>query len=125
MVLVIGSIKGSGAKRRPRIRISGFWLESFGFPAGTLVSGEFKEGSIILKAEGTGVKAYSGRVSGIRKSGGCLMQVLNQMHNRKRVPHFEMAALWLEHYGFNIGGAAVLYCSHGLIKIVKLDIPPP
>jgi hypothetical protein len=125
IVLVVGSAKSHGEKHRPKIRIAGLWLEGYGFSAGTLVSGEFEEGRIILKAEGAGVKEYIKCVSDIRKKDGCLMQVLNLLNNNKRVPHIQIAALWLSRYGFNTGDVIAVYCSENLIKIVKLDIPPP
>jgi len=122
-VLVIGSIKSSGAKRRQRIRISGFWLKDFGFTEGTLVTGEFGEGRATFKAAGDGIEAYSKVVSDIRKNGGQTTQVKGSIHNKKMTPHFEVSGLWLSRYGFNTGDVIVICCRPGLIEAVRLDIP--
>jgi len=122
-VLVVGSIKSSGVKRRPRIRIAGFWLKGFGFTEGTLVTGEFEEGRAVFKAAGHGIETYSKFVGGIRKNGGQITQVKDSPHNKKMTPHFEMSGLWLSRYGFNTGDVIVIYCHPGLIEAVRLDIP--
>ena len=123
-VLVIAGVKiSSGVKRRPRIRIAGFWLKNFGFTDGTLVTGEFEEGRAILRAVGSGVETYSKFIGAIRKNGGQITQVKDSILNKKMTPHFEMTGLWLTRYGFNIGDVIVIYCHHGLIEVIRLDIP--
>ena len=124
-ILVVGSSKFTSGKRRPRIRIAGFWLEEFGFAPDTLIAATLADKNITLTAQGSGIEAYREIVKGIRKNSGQLIQIRNELHNGKRTPHFEMAGLWLSEYGFHIGDVAVVRCSHGRIKITRLDIPPP
>jgi len=121
-VLVVGSLKSRGAKRRPRIRVAGFWLSDFGFNADTLVSGEFDESKAIFKAEGTGIEAYNKCISDTRQKGGRITQVSNHILNKKMTPYFDMTGHWLEGYGFNIGDVVVLHCSQALIEATRLDL---
>lgn len=121
-VLVIGSIKASGVKRRQRIRISGLWLYDFGFAEDTLVICEFGMGKAAFKAAGRGIETYSKYISDIRQNGGHITQVKNTVHNKKRTPHFEVSGFWLARYGFNTGDVIALYCRPGLIEVIRLDV---
>ena len=121
-VIVVGSARGSGSKRLPRIRISGLWLSEFGFTAGGMVTCVMGDGTAVLKAAGADKEAYSECVSDIRRKGGQATQVLDTLHNKKRVPHFVIKGLWLTRHGFNIGDIIALYCYPGLIKVIRLDV---
>jgi hypothetical protein len=122
-IMAVGSAKlNRSGGRRPRIRLAGFWLEDIGFGPDSLVTAQFGEGSIELRPHGKGVDAYSRIVKQVRETHSCLLQVRNELHNRKRVPHFEVKGLWLEEYGFVTGSVIAVRYSFGYINVKLLDM---
>lgn len=122
-IMVVGSAKTSSEhKRRPRIRISGFWLADIGFAPGTLVSGSSEQGKLVFEAHGLGIETYQKIVKDVLKSGSKLLQVKNELHNKKRTPHFEVKGAWLEACGFSIGQVIAVQYEYGKITVHVLDI---
>jgi hypothetical protein len=122
-VNVVGSTKTKdGQKRRPRIRLAGFWLEELGFTADCLATVESEEGQIIIRRQGTGLDTYKNIVKQVRTSQTGLLQVKAEVHNKKRTPHLEVKGFWLEELGFHIGSIIVIQATYGLIKILLLNL---
>jgi hypothetical protein len=120
-VMAVGSAKANGGRRRPRIRLAGFWLESFGFTPDSLVSAVYSHGGIVLQLQGEGLDAYRKIVGQVRTSKSGLLQVKNELHNKKRTPHMEVKGFWLEEMGFTIGSILVVRSEYGLIRINLID----
>ncbi|HWR62706.1 MAG TPA: hypothetical protein VN580_13885 [Clostridia bacterium] len=120
-VMVVGSAKGDGDRRRPRIRLAGFWLDSMGFKPDSLVTADYADGSIVLRLQGEGLDAYRKIVGQVRTNRSGLLQVRNELHNRKRTPHMEVKGFWLEDMGFTIGSIIVVHSEYGLIRISLID----
>ena len=122
-IMVVGSCKTTTKnKRRPRIRISGFWLVDIGFVPETLVSGSSEQGKLVFEAHGLGIETYQKVVKDVLKSGSKLLQVKNELHNKKRTPHFEVKGQWLEACGFSIGKVIAIQYEYGRITVHGLDI---
>jgi hypothetical protein len=122
-VNVVGSAKSNNEqKRRPRIRLAGFWLEEIGFTADCLATVEYAKGQIIIKRQGVGINTYNQVVKSIRTSKAKLLQVKAGLHNKKRTAHLEVKGFWLEELGFQIGSVIVVQYTYGLIKIRLLDL---
>lgn len=120
-VLVIGSSKGV-SKRRPRIRLSGFWLNAIGFEYGSLVTAEYQSGSIVLKLQGSGIDTYNSVVKNARKNKAGLFQVSHEYKNKKLTPLIDIKGFWVEDLGFEIGGIVIVQSEYGLIHIRALDL---
>lgn len=121
-VMVVGSAKSDSNRRRPRIRLAGFWLENIGFEVDTLVTADYDNGSIVLKSQGTGIDTYTRLVRQVRKKHSSLLQVTLESHNRKQTPHLEVKGFWLEKLSFTIGSVIVIRFEYGLIHIKLLDL---
>lgn len=122
-VNVVGSAKSSNEqKRRPRIRLAGFWLEELGFTADCLATVEYAKGQIAIKRQGSGIDTYNQVVKSIRTSQTRLLQVKTEVHNKKRTAHLEVKGFWLEEWGFQIGSVILVQYTYGLIKIRLLDL---
>lgn len=122
-VNIVGSAKSSNEqKRRPRIRLAGFWLEELGFTADCLATVEYTKGQISIKRQGVGIDIYNQVVKSIRISQTGLLQVKTEVHNQKRTAHLEVKGFWLEELGFQIGSVIVVQYTYGLIKIRLLDL---
>lgn len=122
-VLVVGSSKSNNSqKRRPRIRLSGFWLNEIGFEYDNLVSAEYGTGSIVLKLQGKGTETYSKVVKGLLKNKSGLLQVNHEFKNKKQTIHLDLKGFWMEDYGFKIGSVIVVKSEYGVINIRVLDL---
>jgi len=119
-VMVVGSAKGV-QKRRPRIRLIGFWLNEIGFEYNSLATAEYEKGSIIIRLQGTGLEAYGKVVKQALGSKTGLLQVRLDSHNKKRTPCLEVKGNWLEKSGFAIGGVIVVRFGYGVINIRLVD----
>lgn len=120
-------MKVGGAKlnlhggRRPRIRITGFWLTDLGFELDSLVTAEFLDGCIEFKPQGKGTEVYIRLAKKARGNRSALLQVRNEIHNGKQTPHFEVCGLWLERLGFTIGSVIAIRYAYGYIRVKLLD----
>ena len=124
-VMVVGSTKASYTnteRRRPRIRLAGFWLNEIGFEYEKMVTVEYQNGRINLKLQGSGIETYKNLVKEARKSGLDLIKVENQYHNKKLTPHLEIKGFRLNDLGFNIGSVILVRFEYGHIEIILLDI---
>lgn len=122
-IMVVGSCKTTNEnKRRPRIRISGFWLADIGFAPDTLVSCSSEQGKLVFEAQGFGMETYLKVAKEVLKSGSRLLQVKNELHNKKRTPHFEVKGEWLKQSGFPIGQVIAVQWEYGRIVVRALDI---
>lgn len=120
-VMVVGSEKGN-PKRRPRIRLAGFWLDEIGFKYESLATADYEPGKIVIKLQGSGIDTYSQVVKGVLASKGGLLHVRLEWHNKKKTPHLEIKGLWLENHGFRIGSVIALKIEYGLISIHLVDL---
>jgi hypothetical protein len=120
-VMVVGSAKGT-YRRRPRIRLAGFWLNGIGFEPDSLVIAGYDTGSIVFKSQGKGIGTYKKLVRQVRENRSGLLQVKQEMHNKKRTPHLEVKGLWLEDLGFAAGSVIVVLSEYGVIRIRLLDL---
>ncbi len=121
-VMAVGSAKTKGLKRRPRIRLAGFWLNAIGFTPDSLVTARYENKSITFKAEGAGLHTYKALVRRNRADNSGLLQVTEEFHNKKRTPHFEVKGFWLEMLGFTIGSIIVVKYEYGSISIKLLEL---
>ncbi|MGE5371932.1 MAG: hypothetical protein ACM3QZ_08105 [Solirubrobacterales bacterium] len=124
-ILAVGSEKVDSVrpKRKPRIRISGFWLNEYGFERDSLVIAEYDQERITFKLQGSGMEAYKAVVKQVRESDSlALLQVKAEMHNGKRTPHIEVKGPWLEDLGFSIGSWFVLRPEYGVFTLRLLDL---
>lgn len=119
-IMVVGSVKGS-LRRRPRIRLSGFWLDEIGFNYNRLATADYESGQIIIKLQGSGADTYSQVVKGVLASKGGLLQVRLEWHGKQKEPHLEINGLWLEDFGFTIGSIMAVKLEYGLITIRLVD----
>lgn len=120
-VMVVGSEKGF-SKRRPRIRLAGFWLNDIGFKYNNLATVEYEPGKIVIKLQGSGIDTYSQIVKEVLASKDGLLQVRLEWHNKKQTPHLEIKGLRLENFGFTIGSVIVLKIEYGVINIHLVDL---
>jgi HSP20-like domain of unknown function (DUF1813). len=120
-VMVVGSEKGN-PKRRPRIRLAGFWLNEIGFKYESLATADYEPGRIVIKLQGSGIDTYSQVVKEVLASKGGLLQVRLEWHNKKKTPHLEIKGLWLENFGFTIGSVFVVQAEYGQINIHLVDL---
>lgn len=122
-IMVVGSCKGSDEhKRSARIRLSGFWLNNIGFESDTLVSCSKDNGMLVFEAHGVGIETYHKVVKNLLKSASQLIQVKNELHNKKCTPHLEVKGEWLSQYGFYIGQVIAVQYEYGRITVRVLDI---
>lgn len=122
-IMTVGSAKlNRSGGRRPRIRLAGFWLNDIGFEPDSLVTAEYQDGFLEFKAQGKGLDTYRHLIKQVRGNRSALLQVRNELHNRKRTPHFEVCGLWLERLGFTIGSVIAIRYSQGYIKVKLLDL---
>lgn len=122
-LLIVASNKTDGIKRRrPRIRIAGFWLDEIGFNYEKLIEASFKNGLINLKVVGQGINTYNNVVKNIRQSNSCLLQVKHEMRNKKYIPSIDLKGFWLEKFGFKIGDVIMIDVENEQINIKLLDI---
>lgn len=121
-LMVIGSAKAGDDRRRPRIRLSGFWLEDFGFKPDSLIAAEYDKEQITLKLQGEGLDTYKRIVRQLRADRLGLLQVKNELHNKKRTPHIEVKGFWLESMGFPIGGMIAVQSEYGLLRIRRVHL---
>lgn len=120
-VMVVGSEK-SHLKRRPRIRLAGFWLDEIGFKYNSLVTVEYEDGRIVMKVQGSGMDTYGELVKKVISTKAGLLQVRLEWHNKKKTPHLEVKGFWLEQFGFKIGSVIVLRFEYGVITIRLVDL---
>ena len=116
-LMVIGSAKAASDRRRPKIRLAGFWLERIGFTPDSLIAAEYDREQIPLRLQGEGLDTYKRIVRQLRANRSGLLQVRNELHNKKRTPHIEVKGFWLESLGFPIGGLIAIQSEYGLIRI--------
>ncbi len=121
-VMVVGSAKTDGGRRRPRIRLAGFWLDGMGFKADMLIAVSYDRDCIVLKLQGEGLDVYKAVVRQLRANRSGLLQVRNELHNKKRTPHLEVKGFWLEPLGFTIGSIIAVQYEYGLIRIRRIDL---
>lgn len=116
-VIRVGSAKSTRG-RRPRIRLSGFWLDKIGFESGKLMTVKYNHGSILVRAHNS--DKYRNLVRG--KTGAGLLQVRRALRNKKLVPIIDIKGLQLEPLGFAIGSVIAVQYGHGFIKIRLIDL---
>ena len=123
-IMIVGSAKAhSFNKRRPRIRLTGFWLNKIGFEVDSIVTSCYDNGRITLKLEGKGVDIYKSVAKSLIDSNNTgLLQVRNDYVNNKPTPNIEMKGYWLEKYDFNIGSIFIISFEYGFIDIRIVDI---
>ena len=121
-VMVVGSEKSKNIRRKPRIRIAGFWLNAIGFEPESLVTAQYESKSIILKVEGSGLDTYRNVVRYARVNKTGLLQVKEQSHNGKITPHLEIKGFWLEMLGFKIGSLIIVNYEYGSMNIRLLEL---
>ena len=122
-VLIVSSAKTKESKRRrPSIRIAGFWLNEIGFDYDKLVEISCEYGLIVLKVVGQGVETYNKVVKDIRKNNSSLLQVKRGTRNKKYIPYIEAKGFWLEQFGFKISDVIILEVENEIINIKLLDI---
>jgi hypothetical protein len=120
-IMSVGSAKGKGVnKRRPRIRLSGFWLDKIGFESGKLATAKYDHGSILLRLHDS--DNYKNLVRGAFKEGSGLFQVRRTVRNQKTVSHIDIKGFRLETLGFTIGSVIAVQYEHGFIKIMLIDL---
>jgi len=119
-VISVGSAKGNGLKRRPRIRLSGDWLEKIGFESGKLAVAKYEYGSIILQAHDS--DNYRNVVKGAFKAGAGLFQVRREFRNKKLVSNIVITGFRLEPLGFAIGSVIAVRYEYGFIKIILINL---
>ena len=120
-VMVVGSAKDTRT-HKPRIRITGFWLDEIGFTCDSLATADYEPGQIIIKLQGSGIDTYSRVIKEVLASKGGLLQVRLEWHNKKKTPHLEIKGLWLENFGFTIGSVIILQIEYGVINIRLVDL---
>jgi HSP20-like domain of unknown function (DUF1813). len=120
-IMVVGSEKSS-RKRKPRIRLAGFWLDEIGFQYNSLAAFEFENNRIVIRLEGSGLDAYKRVVKQVLASRKVLVQVRLEWHGKKKNPHLEVKGFWLEQFGFKIGSVIVVQYEYGFITIRLLDV---
>ena len=120
-IMVVGSAKDT-RKPKPRIRITGFWLDEFGFKCDSLATANYEPGQIVIKLQGSGVDTYNQVIKGVLANQGGLLQVKPSFYNKKRAPHLEIKGSWLEEFGFKIGSIFVVQAEQGLINIRLLNM---
>ncbi|MDP4093570.1 MAG: hypothetical protein Q8920_09435 [Bacillota bacterium] len=122
-LLIVGSAKTKDIKRRrPRIRLSGFWLNEIGFKPDSLISIMYESNTINLRLVGTGMETYQNLVKGILKRNHGLLQVKNEVSNNKKTPHLEVKGYWVEDLGFKVGDVILVQSEFGVINIQLLDL---
>lgn len=120
-IMTVGSAKTKVVnKRRPRIRLSGFWLNEIGFEGGKLAAAQYDHGSILIRAHNS--DNYRNLVRGAVKEKSGLFQVRQTTHNRKLTPHLELKGFRLELLGFAIGSVIAVRYEYGFIKITLIDL---
>ena len=120
-VMVVGSAKDTRT-HKPRIRITGFWLDEIGFTCDSLATADYEPGQIIIKLQGSGIDTYSRVIKEVREGQSGLLQVKPAFHNKKRSPHLEIKGVWLEDFGFAIGSVFVVQAEYGEINIHLVDL---
>ncbi len=123
-IMIVGSAKSHNInKRRPRIRISGFWLNEIGFEIGSIVTSHYENGRITLKLEGKGLDTYNRVVKTLIDSNDSdLLQVRKDYVNNKPTPNIQMNGYWLDNYGFHIGSVIIVIFNYGFLDIRAIDI---
>lgn len=117
-LLMIGSAKTKNEKiRRPRIRLSGLWLNTIGFIPETLVTVEYARDNIYLRIAGEGIDDYNKVVKDIFRHNNGLLQVRSELKNKKHTPCLEVKGYWLQKLGFSIGSVIVVESGFGYINI--------
>ena len=120
-VMSVGSAKTKVVnKRRPRIRLTGFWLNEIGFEGGKLAAAKYDHGTILLHAHDS--DNYRNLVRGAFKEKSGLFQVRQTTHNRKLTTHIEIMGFRLETLGFSIGNVIAVRYEYGFIKITLIDL---
>jgi len=109
-------------KLRPKIRISGLWLDTIGFEYDRLVTVTHESGSLVFKACGKGTDGYMNLVKGVLKNKSGLLQVRYAKANKKNVPSFEIKGHWLENLGFVIGSVIAVQFQSGINRIRLIDL---
>lgn len=122
-VNIVGSAKTkNNQKRRPRIRLAGFWLNEIGFEANSLATLKYDHGSIEIKLQGSGIDTYNRLIKSILANKTGLLQVKEAINNKKSTPHIEVTGFWLEQLGFQIGSVLLVQYAYGLINIRLIDL---
>ena len=123
-IMIVGSAKSHNInRRRPRIRISGFWLTEIGFQTDSIVTSHYENEKITLKLEGKGIDTYNSVVKTlIGSNNSSLLQVRKDYVNSKPTPNIQMKGYWLENYGFNIGSVIIVSFKYGFLDIRVIDI---
>lgn len=109
-------------KLRPKLRISGFWLDSIGFEYDRLVTVTHESGSLVFKVYGKGTDTYMNLVKGVLKNKSGLLQVRHAKANKKKVPSFEVKGQWLENLGFRIGSVVAVQFQSDIIRVRLIDL---
>ena len=118
---------GYGGSRRsrifPRIRLSGFWLEEFGFKAGEQLVAEYDVGSITfaLRSPYTDGMYYYPVTQVVREGNSATVPVQGYYRNNVEIPHIELKGCWLEKMGFTVGSDLFVRCDKGAIRIIKKE----
>jgi len=120
-IMVVGSEK-STQRRKPRIRLAGFWLDEIGFHYNSLAAFEFENNRIVIRLEGSGLDAYKRVIKQVLASRKTLVQVKLYQHGKKKNPHMEVKGIWLEQFGFKIGSVLVVQYEYGFITIRLMDL---
>jgi hypothetical protein len=107
----------------PKVRLSGLWLNEFGFNNDKLVSISYSAGNIIIKLEGDGTpEIYLKAAKEVFKNNsGTLLQIARETIKRGFAPRIKIAGMRLNQIGFTIGSIIAVHCEYGLIRLRLLD----
>ena len=105
-------------KEKPQILLTGAFLPSLGFSAGSVVVAKSEADTITLEACGTGIKAYQQVISEVRTKGHTLTEVT---HIRKR-PRITLSGEWLCGHGFKAGDVIIASFKHSVIKLRRIEL---
>lgn len=122
-IMVVGSEKGV-QRPKPRMRLSGLWLNEIGFTDNSLATAEYEAGKMTIKLKGSGLDTYSQVVRGVIAAKAGLLQVKPAPFNKIHTPHLEIKGYWLEGWGFAIGSVFVVKAEYGLINISLMELEP-
>jgi hypothetical protein len=123
--MFVGSSKTNNPeKKRPRIRITGRWLNTIGFENETIAKVQLNRGEIVIKYVSNGMNNY--KMLSLNSNDGSNYMIVRNMHKgEKCVPYIEMKGYWLSEYGFDIGDMLSISYTYGVIKIDTVYLGEP